>query len=92
MAKTIQLTDVEIINMNYNVSAGKLAVEYALIDDQGVQHEWDYAVFWKVFPGVDIYPEAPNYPANWYELDTDNKNNKDKLVDDVKKIIEVVLD
>jgi len=92
VAKIITLNDIEIINMNYNVSAGKLAVEYAFIDDQGVQKEWEHAIFWKEMPGVEIYPEAPNYPENWYLLDTKHKNNKDDLVKDVKKILEAVLD
>jgi hypothetical protein len=92
MSKTITLNDIEIINMNYNVATGKLAVEYALIDEQGVQHEWEHAIFWKEMPGVEIYPEAPDYPDNWYLLDSKHKDNKDNLVKDVKKILEAVLD
>ena len=94
MAKTIVLNDIEIINMNYNVSAGKLAIEYALIDDQGVQHEWDYAIFWREMPPEadnPTGPEEPYPPVNWHVLDATNKNNKDKLVADVKQILKAIV-
>lgn len=95
MVKTIKLDDIEIISLNYSVAAGKMAVEYALLDEQGVQREWEYAIFWKEMPPEVEYPHGPDEvypPENWYVLDTKHKDNKDDLVKDVKIILEAVLD
>jgi hypothetical protein len=95
MSKTIILNDIEVINVNYNVSAGKLAVEYALLDEQGVQREWEFAIFWKEMPPEVEHPHGNDEaypPENWYLLDTKHKDNKDDLVKDIKKILKAVLD
>ena len=91
MVKTIRLTDIEIISLNYTTVDGKMAVQYAVNDEDGVQREWNYIVIWKDgFPGVDVYPEAPNYPENWFEYSKVNKDNKDKFIREVLKEIKTL--
>ena len=91
MAKTIKLTDIEIIMLTYTTVDGKMAVSYAVNDENGVQREWNYVVFWKDgFPSADVYPEAPNYPDNWFEYSKADKDNKDKFIREVLKEIKKI--
>ena len=88
MARTIKLTDIEIISLNYTTVDGRMAVSYAVNDEDGVQREWNYIIIWKNgFPGPEEYPEYPNYPDNWFEYSKTEKANKDKFVSEVLKTI-----
>lgn len=65
MAKTIELTDLIVNNINIDYGRQCVIVGYSLVTDTGFVYESGTAYFWVNIPPV---PPFESVPDNWFQL------------------------
>jgi hypothetical protein len=86
MPKTIDLTDIKIIDWTVSVILRRVAVAYEIVDDSDVVYEQGLAYFWETIPDPSTEPDGtviPN-PDNWYQLPAQYSQTLTDLTTDIR--------
>lgn len=70
MGRTIELSDIKILNWTLDVDARNVTINYQIRDAADEIYVGGQAVFWETMPdpGEDLFGDPGTLPDNWFQL------------------------